>query len=191
MTSLERYRRQLGLTQREFAAHLTVPGETYRTWESGRRSVPSAVMARARRLADTECGQLLPLQLLAQEAGIHVRTLRQAARDGRLVARVSARMAFGKAMAFASRDAVARFQRLYYRQTTTWNRPTPPTLVSVPGDYDQVLRALRIHVRLSQAALAQRIGAANKAVIYQWESRRRRPSPVLWQRIVTLAAAAR
>jgi DNA-binding transcriptional regulator YiaG len=56
----------------------------------------------------------------------------------------------------------------------------------VPADYDVVVRKLRMSHKLTQAALAARIGAANKAVIYQWESKRRRPSPVLWARLQTL-----
>jgi hypothetical protein len=38
-------------------------------------------------------------------------------------------------------------------------------------------------LRLSQAQLAERLGAASKAVVYQWEAQKRRPSPILWQRI--------
>jgi hypothetical protein len=34
--------------------------------------------------------------------------------------------------------------------------------------------------------LARRIGAAGKAVVYQWESRKRTPSPVLWQQVMRL-----
>jgi transcriptional regulator with XRE-family HTH domain len=39
---------------------------------------------------------------------------------------------------------------------------------------------------ITQETLARRIGTASKAVIYQWESRKRTPSHVLWQRIVGL-----
>jgi DNA-binding XRE family transcriptional regulator len=45
---------------------------------------------------------------------------------------------------------------------------------------DRVVRALRTSLQLTQNAFAARLGAANQAVIYQWESRRRRQSPVLW-----------
>jgi hypothetical protein len=30
------------------------------------------------------------------------------------------------------------------------------------------------------------IGAASKAVVYQWESKKRKPSPVFWQKIAAL-----
>jgi hypothetical protein len=41
-------------------------------------------------------------------------------------------------------------------------------------------------MRLTEVVLARRIGAAGKAVVYQWESRKRVPSPVLWQRVLEL-----
>ena len=45
----------------------------------------------------TRGGTLLPMQLLADEYHLHVRTLRKAARDGRLEATFSTRTAFGHA----------------------------------------------------------------------------------------------
>jgi transcriptional regulator with XRE-family HTH domain len=39
---------------------------------------------------------------------------------------------------------------------------------------------------LTQAQFADKIGAASKAVVYQWESKKRKPSPVFWQRIEEL-----
>jgi DNA-binding transcriptional regulator YiaG len=182
MNAVRRLRLQMELSQVEFATRLGVAAQTYRTWDSGRRSPPRAIVSKAKRLTET-AGGLLPMQRLADEYGIHVRTLRKAAQDGRLQATFSARMAFGKLVAFASRDAVEMFKRRYYRQTTQWNRPPKPTLCTIPDDYDRVLVNLRARLRLTQSALAERIGAANKAVVYQWESRRRRPSPVLWRRV--------
>ena len=43
---------------------------------------------------------------------------------------------------------------------------------------------------LSQAQLATLVGAARKAVVYQWEARKRTPSPVFWQRLTTLFTTA-
>jgi hypothetical protein len=43
---------------------------------------------------------------------------------------------------------------------------------------------------MTQTQLAARIGAAGKAVIYQWETRKRRPSPILWSRVVVLAESS-
>jgi hypothetical protein len=42
----------------------------------------------------------------------------------------------------------------------------------------------------TQPELARRIGAANKSVIYQWETRRRTPSVVFWVRVEQLAQAS-
>ena len=77
--------------------------------------------------------------------------------------------------------------RTYYRHFEV-HGPTTAPLTEVPDDYDRRLRLLRQHLRVSQADLAARIGAAGKAVVYQWESRKRRPSPVLWQRVLELQA---
>ena len=34
------------------------------------------------------------------------------------------------------------------------------------------------------------VGAAGKAVVYQWEARKRTPSPLFWQRIIALRVPA-
>ena len=60
----------------------------------------------------------------------------------------------------------------------------------MPADWAPRLRQLRVHLGLTQTQLAQRIGAAGKAVIYQWEARKRKPSPVFWTRIEHLRADA-
>ena len=56
----------------------------------------------------------------------------------------------------------------------------------MPDDYDVQIRALRRAHGVSQAQLATLVGAARKAVVYQWEARKRTPSPVFWQRITAL-----
>jgi DNA-binding transcriptional regulator YiaG len=182
MNALRRLRVQMELSQVAFATRLGVAEQTYRTWDSGRRTPPRSIVSKAKRLKET-AGGLLPMQLLAD---VHVRTLRKAAQDGRLQATFSTRMAFGKLIAFATREAVETFKGRYYRQTTQWNRPPKPTVCTIPDDYDRVLVTLRARLRLTQSTLAERIGAANKAVVYQWESRRRRPSPVFWKRVQAL-----
>ena len=64
---------------------LGVSPESYRTWDSGRRATPPKMLARARALATHRDEQaLLPLPVLALLIGVHVKTLRAAARDGRL-----------------------------------------------------------------------------------------------------------
>ena len=71
-----------------------------------------------------------------------------------------------------------------------WRRPCHrhPTTV-VPRNYAPRLIGLRRRLRLTQAELAQRIGAANKAVIYQWETLRGIPSITFWKRVEELTAA--
>ena len=66
------------------------------------------------------------------------------------------------------------------------DRRAPLTWASVPDDYDEQIRALRRARGVSQAQLATLVGAARKAVVYQWEARKRTPSPLFWQRLVAL-----
>ena len=88
-------------------------------------------------------------------------------------------------MRFASRDAGEQFIARHYR-CFSGQEICPAPLPTVPDDYDKRLRDLRRRRGLTQDALARRIGAAGKAVVYQWESRKRTPSPVLWQRVLEL-----
>jgi DNA-binding transcriptional regulator YiaG len=57
-------------------------------------------------------------------------------------------------------------------------RQPPP-----PSDYSGRIVALRRALKVSQLDLAKLIGAANRAVVYQWESRKRQPSPKFWSRL--------
>jgi hypothetical protein len=45
------------------------------------------------------------------------------------------------------------------------------------------IRHVREQLGLTLAQFATRVGAAGKAVVYQWESRKRCPAPVFWERI--------
>lgn len=47
-------------------------------------------------------------------------------------------------------------------------------------------RYLRRQLSMTQTQLATTIGAAGKAVVYQWQSGKRTPSPVFWRRIEQL-----
>jgi DNA-binding transcriptional regulator YiaG len=187
MFQLRELRLSIGLGQREFATLLEVPLETLRTWDSGRRPAPAPVLQRASAAVARHQRQheLLPLAELANELDVHLRTLQAAARTGRLKAEFSIRSVFGRPMRFASRAAGEQFIARHYRRFSRQEKcPTP--LPTVPGDYDLRLRDLRRRRRLTQSALAQRIGTAGTAVVYQWESRKRTPSPVLWQRVLEL-----
>jgi DNA-binding transcriptional regulator YiaG len=63
-----------------------------------------------------------------------------------------------------------------------------PSWSEIPADYDRRIRAIREELGKSRAGFAALIGAARKAVVYQWESRKRCPSPVFWRRIIEVAS---
>ena len=87
----------------------------------------------------------------------------------------------------ATRAAGDAFMRTYYKQTTRGSyRPRRPVLPTVPANYHARVIGLRRRLGLTQAQLAETLGAANKAVVYQWETRRRTPSPLFWKRVDTL-----
>src|SRR6266849_8241443 len=85
MNELRELRRAIGLGQREFAARLSIPLETYRPLDSGRRVVSAALLQRAREAVVQHQRQheLLPLDQLARELHVHLRTLQAAARTDR------------------------------------------------------------------------------------------------------------
>jgi DNA-binding transcriptional regulator YiaG len=190
MNALRQWRRDADLSQQDFAGLLGVPLNTFRMWDSGMRPVPriiqqaqAAVERHARRTA------LLPLAALAKEFHVHIRTLQAAVRTGRLAAHFSVRSVFGRPRRLATRAATEQFMASHYRRFSG-QAICPAPLPTLPHDYAQQLRALRRRLRLTQDGLARRIGAAGKAVIYQWESRKRRPSPVLWQNVLRLERGA-
>ena len=130
---------------------------------------------------------LLPLPVLALLIGVHVKTLRSAARDGRLPVTYDNQTTFRRLRARATPTAARHFRRSYFgRQVRRADRRQPLTWASVPEDYDVQIRTLRCARGVSQAQLATLVGAARKDVVYQWEARKRCPSPVFWQRIDTL-----
>jgi hypothetical protein len=168
--------------------------ETFRTWDAGRRPAPEAIVTQAKALRPKRRPHdRVPLQLLADEFHVHVRTLRAAARDGRLVATFSSRPFFGRLTATATRDAAARFMATFYRRTYGRGRrgPVPVCRVVVPANYAPTLVGLRRRLGLSQQQLADKVGAASKAVIYQWEAGKRIPSPVFWLRVERLRRQVR
>jgi DNA-binding transcriptional regulator YiaG len=188
VNELRQVRRGANLSQQEFARLLGVPVNTFRMWDSGLRLAPVPIVKRAREALDAFARrhELLPLEQLAKELGVHVRTLQAAARTGRLEAHFSVQSVFGRPIRSASRAAGDQFMAKHYR-CFSGQAVCPLPLPIVPAHYDAHVRALRRRMRLTQDALARRIGAASKAVMYQWESRKRTPSPVLWARIETLS----
>ena len=171
---------------------LGVSSESYRTWDAGRRATPPKMLARARALATHRDDQaLLPLPVLALMVAVHVKTLRTAARDGRLQVTYDTRTTFRRLRARATPAAARAFRRSYYGRTVRPDdRRTPLTWASVPRDYDAQIRSVRRARGLSQAQLATLVGAARKAVVYQWEARKRTPSPLFWQRLTALFTTA-
>ena len=179
----------LGQSQAAFAAMLGASPESYRTWDAGRRATPLKILARARALAaHRDDHALLPLPVLALLIGVHVKMLRSAARDGRLLVTYDTQTTFRQLRARATLAAATQFRHAYYgRQVRPADRRVPLTWASVPDDYAEQIRALRRARGLSQAQLATLVGAARKAVVYQWEARKRCPSPVFWARIQAIS----
>ncbi len=187
MTALRELRRAADLSQRECAALIDVPVNTFRMWDSGLRPVPPRWFQRAQVAVTAHARNTEPLSLdqLAFELGIHQRTLRAAARTGRLAVQFALRSVFGRPVRYATRAAGLRFMETHYR-LFAGKQFCPAPLPSVPADFDERLRRLRRRLRFSQQALAHRVGAAGKAVVYQWESRKRVPAPVFWQKVEQL-----
>ena len=122
---------------------------------------------------------------------MHVKTLRAAARDGRLPVTYGTRTTFRRLRARATLAAATQFRRSYFgRQVRPADRLQPLSWASVPEDYDVQIRALRRARGVSQAQLATLVGAARNAVVYQWEARKRTPSPLFWRKITALFVPA-
>ena len=190
MNDLRQLRRNADLSQRDLAKLLDVSLNTFRMWDSGLRGVPVPQLLKARAVVAIHArqGELLPLAQLADEFHVHIRTLQAAVRTGRLAAHFSVKSVFGRPQRLATRAAAEKFMATHYRRFGG-QQACPAPLPTVPHGYDQQLRTLRHRLKLTQGGLARRIGAAGKAVIYQWESRKRTPSPVLWQRVLGLEGA--
>ncbi len=188
--TLRECRQAVSLSQAAFAAELGVSPETYRVWDSGRRPPPAHVLDRARavvvhRVDDQE---FLPLGVLATLIGVHVRTLRNAARDGRLAVTYDTRTTFRRLRARATPADARAFRQSYFGKTVrAEDRRALLTWSAIPPDYDVRIKVVRHSLEASQARFAEFVGAAGKAVVYQWESRKRTPSPVFWQRIRKLS----
>jgi len=178
--TLRNHRVRLGLTQREFAGQLDINTETYRVLDSGRRPSPPQLLERAELLSKyANADGLLPLSILAPLIGVHVRTLWNAAAAGRLEVTRDTRTTFRQLRSLATLADARIFKERFYRtKVRPLQRPERLKWADIPADYHLRIKAMRNDLGLSQAQLAKRIGAARKAVIYQWESRKRCPSPV-------------
>ena len=165
--TLRECRIALGQSQAAFAATLGASPESYRTWDAGRRAPPLKILARARALAThRDDHELLPLPVLALLIGVHVKTLRAAARDGRLPVTFDTRTTFRRLRARATSAAARAFRRSYYgrpvkpvdrRAPLTWASVLahPPCAATMP--YPQSLRSARYVIGAAQApALVRR-----------------------------------
>ena len=86
----------------------------------------------------------------------------------------------------STRAAVRAFLRTFYKRYAGQPAGRFALPQPVPADYGPRLRELRLRLRISQADLAELVGAANKSVVYQWESGKRVPSPVFWTRVLAI-----
>jgi DNA-binding XRE family transcriptional regulator len=134
--------------------------------------------------------RLWSLQELATELGVHVRTLPDAARSGRLKVTCGNRIAFENPISKSTIAAGRGFLRRYCRQSYSRFVPKPraPKRTRVPPDCAPRLLEIRRRLRFTQTELDDQIGAAGKAVVYQWESGKRKPSPLFWEKIQRLRA---
>ena len=194
VNELRSLRHSVELSQLQFALLLGVPVNTFRMWDCGMRPLQLDVLGRAREVVAEHHRQheLLSLDALATEFGMHERTLRDAVRAGRLEVHLSTRSMYGRPIRRATRASVIEYRDRYYRQSysRTMRKPARPAPVDVPPDYAERVTLTRHRLRLTLAEFAQRVGAANKAVIYQWESGKRKPSPVFWEKIQRIEDSA-
>ena len=186
VNAVREWRRRSGLTQAQCAQQLGVPLNSFRMWDSGLRPTPPIILQGARAIAEElrRHSEQLPVRAMAAELGIHRSTLEAAIRTGRLRAHYLSRSVFGRPIRRITRADAQQFMR------TAYGRKGAPVcahpLPDVPSDCSTRLKRLRQQLGLTQTALAEQLGAANKAVVYQWESRKRAPSPVFWQKIQQL-----
>lgn len=118
---LREIRKRIGLSQAECATALGVALETFRTWDAGRRPAPEAIVSQAQTLKAKRLPNVrVPLQVLAYELHVHVRTLRAAAHHGRLAATFGPRPFFGKLTATATREAGTVHGEVVSADLRTW-----------------------------------------------------------------------
>ena len=190
-SEIRRLRLRTELSQPQFAWLLGVSAEMYRRWDSGRRAVPDAWLDKARELAAAEDPRRLwSLQELATELGVHVQTLRRRRPKRSIEGYLRNRVAFGNPIPKSTIQAGRAFFEHYYRRSYSRSAPKPrtPQRTLVPVDCARRILEVRRRLRLTQTQLAKQIGAAGKAVVYQWESAKRKPSRLFWEKIEGLRA---
>jgi DNA-binding XRE family transcriptional regulator len=176
-------RSRLHLSQPQFAALLGVSTETYRTWDSGRRLVPDAWLDKARAVAAiNDPDRLWSLQELATNSAFMF------GRCEMPRAPVGLRSSTKTVSCFAIRYPERRWRPV----GSSWSDILQTVVLAIrikasharaaycPFRLESSTCADPTRTRLTQARLAEQIGAAGKAVVYQGESRKRKPSPAFW-----------
>jgi transcriptional regulator with XRE-family HTH domain len=158
MGELRELRRTVGLLQRELADLLCVPVNTLRMWDSGVRPVPPQVLHRAKEIVANRVSEaeLLPLDRLAHELGVHLRTLQAAARSGRLAVQFSSESVFGRPLRFETRAAGEKF----YSDALSEIRRSRGVSVPAPGGARRLPRAADTPSS-SVAVDSRRVGATH------------------------------
>ena len=164
--TLRECRIALGKSQAAFAALLGVSAESYRTWDAGRRATPPLVMVRARVIAThRDDHALLPLPVLALLIGVRVKTLRAAARDGRLPVTFDTRTTFRRLRARAIPAAAQQFRPTLLWATGAAGRPT------AAADLGERARGLRCADSSASAGARRQPGAVRG---HDWRRRQGR-----------------
>ena len=110
---------------------------------------------------------------------------------GRLPVLYDTRTTFRHLRARATPADATLFRQTYYnKRVSQEDRLDPLTWARIPSDYPAQILGIRQQLGLSQTRFAALVGAARKAVVYQWETARRCPSPVFWERIQRLSVTS-
>ena len=122
--NLRACREALACSQAAFAPSLESPRTPIACGTPGRRPTPGRILDRARVLVTHQHDQQpLPLSILATMIGVHVRTLRNAARDGRLAVTYDTRTTFRRLRGYATPADARAFRQSYYGKSVRAEGP--------------------------------------------------------------------
>jgi len=124
--------------------------------------------------------RMLPFETLARLIHVHVRTLHVAAKTDGCASHMDTRTTFHRLRARATLADAETFLHEYFEKAL-WPRyrPAPLRWNQIPPDYPDQIRRLRRRLDVTQAQFAVLVGAARKALVYQWEARKRLPVATL------------
>jgi DNA-binding transcriptional regulator YiaG len=193
VTELRVCRRQLGLSQSELANALRVPRNSLRMWDSGLRPTPDGMLERARVVAAEAVREQQPLTLPALAKQLKRAPPHASSSRANWTPRSALLAAIGvwsPATVLNTRRRKSISANVYYKRYGGQPAGCFEVPARGPNRCRRHLRELRRRLRISQRDLAELVGASNKAVVYQWESGKRRPSPVFWDRVLALTQQA-